>query len=82
MYKIINTEMISLYRNIGKMIVEKQGRNTRAKYGDYLIENTSKKLTNDFGKVFSTRNLKIMRKLYLYYPKRTTMLSQLTWYII
>ncbi|MGN1268769.1 MAG: YhcG family protein [Candidatus Aphodocola sp.] len=78
-YKTVNTEMINLYWNIGKMIVEKQEGHNRAKYGDYLIESLSIQLTNEFGKGFSTRNLKRMRKLYLYYPKRTTMLSQLTW---
>lgn len=78
-YKTINTEMIDLYWNIGKMIVERQEGHNRAKYGDYLIETISNQLTNEFGKGFSTRNLKRMRKLYLYYPKRTTLLSQLTW---
>ncbi len=78
-YKTVNTEMINLYWNIGKIIVEKQNGQDRAKYGDYLIEKLSNQLTNEFGKGFSTRNLKRMRKLYLYYPKRTTMLSQLTW---
>lgn len=78
-YKTVNTEMINLYWNIGKIIVEKQEGHNRAKYGDYLIESLSIQLTNEFGKGFSTRNLKRMRKLYLYYPKRTTMLSQLTW---
>jgi len=78
-YKTVNTEMITLYWNIGKMIFEKQGEQKRAKYGDYIIENISRKLTNEFGKGFSTKNLKRMRKLYLYYPKGTTMLSQLTW---
>ncbi len=78
-YKTVNTEMINLYWNIGKMIVEKQGGSTRAKYGDYLIEQLSNKLTEYFGKGFSTKNLKRMRKLYLCYPKRTTLLPQLTW---
>lgn len=78
-YKTVNVEMINLYWNIGKMIVEKQDGNTRAKYGDFLIDNISLKLSKDFGRGFSTRNLKRMRKLYLYYPKRTTLLSQLTW---
>ena len=78
-YKTVNTEMINLYWNIGKIIVEKQNGQDRAKYGDYLIENLSNQLTNELGKGFSTRNLKRMRKLYLCYPKRTTMLSQLTW---
>ena len=78
-YRTINVEMIDLYWNIGKKIVAKQGGSKRAKYGDYLIDNISKKLTNDFGKGFSSRNVKRMRSLYLFYPKRTTMLSQLSW---
>lgn len=40
-YKTVNTEMINLYWNIGKMIVERQDRQIRAKYGDNLIENIS-----------------------------------------
>lgn len=51
-YKTINTEMINLYWNIGKMIVEKQGGNIKAKYKDYIIEQLSIKLTLEFGKGF------------------------------
>jgi len=78
-YKTVNDEMVNLYWNIGKMIVEKQDGQIRAKYGDYILENISEKLTKEFGKGFSTRNLKRMRKLYLCYPKGTTLLPQLTW---
>ena len=38
-YKTVNTEMINLYWNIGKSIVEKQNGNTKAKYGDNYIFN-------------------------------------------
>ena len=34
-YKKINTEMINLHWNIGRIIVEKQKGNDKAKYGDY-----------------------------------------------
>lgn len=78
-YKTVNIEMIKLYWNIGKLVVDKQNGNHRAKYGDYLIDNISKKLTNDYGKGFSQRNIKRMRKFYQCYPKGTTMLSQLSW---
>lgn len=61
------------------MIVEKQDGEDRAKYGDLLIENISKKLTAEFGKGFSKRNLERMRKFYLCYPIATTLLSQLSW---
>ena len=78
-YKTVNTEMINLYWNIGKRIVEKQNGNTKAKYGEYLIEGISKKLTEYFGKSFSKRNLERMRKFYLYYPIATSIMSQLSW---
>ena len=78
-YKTVNTEMINMYWNIGKMIVEKQQGNIKAKYKDYVTEKLSVKLTLEFGSGFSKRNLERMRKLYLYYPIATTLLSQLTW---
>lgn len=78
-YKTVNTEMINLYWNIGKMIVDMQEGNDKAKYGDHLIDNISIRLSSEFGKGFSTRNIKRMRKFYQCYPIGTTMLSQLTW---
>ena len=35
-YKTVNTEMINLYWNIGKMIVEIQGGKEKAKYRGYI----------------------------------------------
>lgn len=78
-YKTVNTQMINLYWNIGKMIIDKQSGNGKAKYKDYVLENLSIKLSNEFGRGFSKRNLERMRKFYLYYPIVTNMLSQLTW---
>ena len=78
-YKTVNIEMLNLYWNIGRMIVEKQEGNNKARYGDYLIENISKKLTNDFEKGFSIQNLRRMRNLYVCFPIRSTLLSELTW---
>lgn len=71
--------MINLYWNTGKMIVEKQKGTARAKYGDYLIENISKRLTDYFGKGFSIQNLRRMRQLYKCFPIRSSMLSELSW---
>ena len=78
-YRAINNEMVNLYWSIGKMIVEKQNGEDRAKYGDLLIEKISKNLTAEFGKGFSKRNLERMRKFYMCYPIATTLLSQLSW---
>ena len=77
-YKTVNTEMVNLYWNIGKMIVEKQGGETRAQYGDLLVEGISKRLTEYFGKGFSIQNLRRMRQFYLMYPIRSTLSSELS----
>ena len=77
-YKTVNTEMINLYWNIGKIIVDKQSGNKRAKYGDLLIEGISKKLTDTFGKGFSIQNLRRMRQFYMTYPIRSTLSSELS----
>ena len=78
-YKTVNIEMINLYWNIGKMIVDKQNGNKRAKYGDLLIEGISKKLTVTFGKGFSIQNLRRMRQFYMTYPIRSSIMSELSW---
>ena len=67
-YSAVNTEMLSLYWNIGKAIMEIQQGDERASYGDAVLEKLSQKLTNEFGKGFSSRNLRTMRKFYLMYP--------------
>ena len=77
-YKTVNAEMINLYWNIGKMIVEKQTGKSRAKYGDFLIDGISKKLTEKFGKGFSVQNLRRMRQFYTTYPIRSSLSSELS----
>lgn len=67
-YQTVNTEMLNLYWNIGKIIMEIQQGDERASYGDAVLEKLSQKLTNEFGKGFSSRNLRTMRKFYLMYP--------------
>ena len=67
-YQTVNTEMLNLYWNIGKAIMEIQQGDERASYGDAVLEKLSQKLTNEFGKGFSLRNLRTMRKFYLMYP--------------
>ncbi len=78
-YSVVNTEMINLYWNIGKAIMEIQQGDIRAIYGDAVLEKLSKRLTSEFGKGFSKRNLERMRKFYFYFPIATTMSSQLSW---
>lgn len=51
-YQTVNTEMLNLYWNIGKAIMEIQQGDERASYGDAVLEKLSQKLTNEFGKDF------------------------------
>ena len=78
-YHTVNTEMLNLYWNIGKVIMEIQQGEERASYGDTVLEKLSKKLTNEFGKGFSSRNLRTMRKFYLMYPIWKTVSAKLSW---
>ena len=78
-YQTVNVEMLNLYWNIGKIIIEIQNGEERAKYGDIMLNKLSKKLTDEFGKGFSSRNLRTMRKIYLLYPIWKTVSSKLSW---
>ena len=78
-YTTVNTEMLNLYWNIGRIIMEIQQGDERASYGDAVLEKLSLKLTNEFGKGFSKRNLERMRKFYIIFPIATTLSSQLSW---
>ena len=73
-----NKSDLSTYYNVGKLLIEAQGGEKRAKYGNGLIEEYSKRLTEELGKGYSTRNLKLMRKFYLF-QKGQTLSAQLTW---
>ena len=59
--------------------MEIQQGDERASYGDAVLEKLSEKLTNEFGKGFSKRNLERMRKFCVYFPIATTVSSQLSW---
>lgn len=73
-----NKSDLDTYYNVGKLLVEAQGGEERAKYGDSLIKEYSKRLTKELGKGYSVRSLKYMRKFYLF-QKGQAMIAQLTW---
>ncbi len=73
-----NKSDLMTYYNVGKLLVEAQGGESRAKYGDNLIKEYSKKLTLELGKGYSTRSLKNMRKFYMF-QKGQALPAQLTW---
>ena len=74
-----NRNELSTYYNVGKLLIEAQGGEDRAKYGDGLIKEYSKRLTKELGKGYSTRSLKNMRRFYLLFEKGPTMSAQLSW---
>lgn len=75
---IENNSTLNTYFEIGKLIVEAQGGETRAKYGNGLIKNWSKELTDLYGKGYDYTNLSRMRKLYLIF-KNIGPVGQLSW---
>ena len=78
-YSTVNVEMLRLYWNIGKMILEIQNGDEKASYGEAVLGRLSGLLTKEFGRGFSKRNLERMRKLYLCFPNATTLSSELSW---
>ena len=60
-----NKKDLETYYNVGKLLVEAQGGEDRAKYGNKLIKEYSKKLTEELGKGYSDRHLRDMRQFYL-----------------
>ncbi len=67
------------YYNVGKLIVDAQGGEKRAKYGNGLIKEYSKKLTIELGKNYSITLLKNARQYYLLKKKSPTMSDQISW---
>jgi predicted nuclease of restriction endonuclease-like (RecB) superfamily len=63
--KVVNTQLINLYWEIGKSIAEKQNEN----WGKAIVPTLSKELQNEFPGIggFSTTNLWLMAQLYSEY---------------
>ena len=74
-----NRNDLSTYYEVGKLLIEAQGGEERAKYGDGLIKEYSEKLTKDLGKKYSITSLKYMRMFYLFVEKSQPPADQLTW---
>jgi len=76
-YSAINSAMVEAYWNIGKQIAEAIG--DRSEYGKQLLKYISKKLTEEFGKGFTERNLQAMRQFYLIFQNSHALRSELSW---
>jgi len=74
-----NKTTLFAHWKIGERIIEvEQGQKERAAYGDMVLKQLSKDLNRKFGKGFSDRNLRYMRKFYQVY-KLKEVKTQLSW---
>ena len=72
--------MVEVYWQIGKLIVEdEQGGKEKADYGAALLEELSVRLAKEYGKSFSSRNLRYIRQFYVVFPKWNAVRSELSW---
>ena len=61
--RTVNTEMLSAYWNVGRLIVENEQNNRdRAGYGEETLNKVSKRLRSELGNGFSMTNLSFMRR--------------------
>lgn len=65
----VNTIIVQTYWQIGYYIVEyEQKGSERAEYGTALLHNLSQDLTEQLGRGYSYRNLRLFRQFYLTFP--------------
>ena len=69
-----NRSDLTTYYNVGKLLFE-AGKH----YGEGIIKEYSKRLTNELGKGYSISNLKRMRQFYFVLEKGVAMPHQLSW---
>ena len=74
-----NRSDLNTYFEVGRLLIEAQGGEERAKYGNKLIKEYSEKLTKELGKGYSRRSLFLMRKFYLIFRKMQALPAQLSW---
>jgi predicted nuclease of restriction endonuclease-like (RecB) superfamily len=77
----VNHAMLRTYFELGRRIVEEEQKGVeQAAYGTYLMKALSEKLTEEFGKGYSRRNLELMRRFYTIYRFAKSPISQsLSW---
>jgi len=74
-----NKYELERYYNVGKLLVEAQGGEARAKYGDGLIKKYSNRLMLEIGHKYDVTTLKRMRQFYLIIKNGAPLAHQLTW---
>ena len=74
-----NRNDLNTYYEVGKLLIEAQGGEDRAKYGDRLIKEYSERLYNELGKKYDITTLKRYRQFYLKIEKGAALRHQLSW---
>ena len=74
-----NRNDLNTYYEVGKLLIEAQGGEDRAKYGDGLIKEYSERLYNEIGKKYDITTLKRYRQFYLKIEKGAALRHQLSW---
>ena len=77
-----NKSDLNAYFEVGRLIVESQGGEKRAKYGNKLIKEYSERLTKELGKGYTYSSLSRMRQFYILNQNLATVSQQfynITW---
>lgn len=78
--RTINTTLVNTYWQVGRHIVEyEQGGNARAEYSKGVINYLAEHLKREFGAGFNATNLRLMRRLFLFFPNQRTLSVKLSW---
>ena len=67
--RAVNSAMVEAYWEMGE----------RAEYGKHLVRYLAERLTAEYGRGFTQRNLYQMQQLYLAFPKVHALRAQLSW---
>ena len=74
-----NRSDLNSYFEVGRLLIEAQGGEARAKYGNKLIKEYSEKLTKELGKKYDASNLRYMRLFYLKFRNCDALRHNLSW---
>lgn len=79
-YRAVNFSMVQAYWNIGRVVVEEEQKGKiKAEYGQALIQELAKRLTQEYGKGFTQTNLWYMRQFFVIFPILHALRGELTW---
>ena len=74
-----NRSDLNTYYEVGRLLIEAQGGEKRAQYGNKLIKEYSEKLTKELGKKYDASNLRYMRLFYLKFRNCDALRHNLSW---